>query len=75
MKINKNKAMAVSILLITMGVICLFLESTFYGSVDNDGTLQESLFLPLGMLCLLSGIFISLAVSFTRVLNLFFKRK
>lgn len=66
----KNKAKIVSILLIAVGIICLILEGTFYGYIDESGVLQESFFLPLGMLTLLLGIFIAFFLIFKQLLTL-----
>ena len=51
------KALIFSLGLLVTGIVCLVLENTFYQYVDKDGVLHESLFLPLGSICvLLSGI-------------------
>lgn len=36
-----------SIILFCLSAICMFAESTFYGGIEENGMLQESLFLPL----------------------------
>ncbi|MGB0956494.1 MAG: DUF3955 domain-containing protein, partial [Panacagrimonas sp.] len=46
-----------SLALLSVGAICLLLEYTFYQSVDELGFLQESFFLPLGMLLIVMGGF------------------
>jgi len=43
------------LLLLILGVTCLFLEKTFYQYLDEDGVLHESFFLPLGCLSLIAG--------------------
>ena len=51
---NISKA---SLLLLILGVVCIVFENSLYQYVDENGVLYESLFLPLGMACLLiSGI-------------------
>ncbi|WP_282611260.1 DUF3955 domain-containing protein [Pelagibius sp. Alg239-R121] len=49
------KLWIVSIAALAGGAISLMLESIFYGYVDADGVLQESLFLPIGFLLLVLG--------------------
>jgi len=47
----------VSLLLLIAGVLCIVFENSLYQYVDENGVLHESLFLPLGVICLLvSGI-------------------
>lgn len=70
-----NKLKLASIVLITIGVICLLLEGTFYGHVDESGIMHESFFLPLGMLTLLLGIFIAFFLIFKRLLTLLFAKQ
>lgn len=74
-KLKKNKLMTASIISIILGIVCLFLEGTLYGGVDDNGVLQESFFLPLGMLSLLLGIFIAFFLIFRRLLFLLFAKK
>lgn len=73
-KLNK-KLMIASIASIVLGVVCLLLENTFYGGIDDNGVLQESFFLPLGMLSLLLGVFIALLLIFRRILLVWFAKK
>lgn len=70
----KNKIKLISVLLIIFGIICLVLEGIFYGDMDALGVLQESFFLPLGMLTLLLGIFIAFFLVFKRLLTLLFTK-
>lgn len=46
-------ALIVSLILLIVGIVCIVLENTFYQYVDKDGVLHESLFLPLGTICVL----------------------
>ena len=44
-------------MLLIVGITCILLENIFYQYIDKDGVLHESLFLPLGVVCvLLAGI-------------------
>ncbi len=51
------KALIFSLVLLIVGITCILLENIFYQYIDKDGVLHESLFLPLGVVCvLLAGI-------------------
>jgi hypothetical protein len=43
------------IILLLIGVVALMIQNTFYGYVDADGILRDSLFLPLGVLATIVG--------------------
>jgi hypothetical protein len=56
MKNGKNaKVFTTSVTLLLFGSLSIITENVFYGYVDNDGVLQESLFLPIGVIGLLVG--------------------
>ena len=44
------------IILLTIGTVFIVLENVFYGDVNADGVLQESLFMPLGALATIIGL-------------------
>ena len=46
------------IITFALGIMFIILESVFYGDVDANGVLQESLFLPLGILFTIIGSFL-----------------
>ena len=56
MNIFTNKTLLASLLLLSLGVLSLIAESTFYQFIDNDGYLHESMFLPLGMISITVGM-------------------
>lgn len=48
------------IILLIIGVISIIIQNTFYGYVDADGMLHDSIFLPVGVIAtILGGIFLS----------------
>lgn len=49
--------------LLTVGLICAFIQNTFYGYVDEEGVLNDSLFLPLSVLFFLAGSALLIAVT------------
>jgi len=56
MNILTNKTLLASLLLLSLGILSLIAESTFYQFLDNDGYLHESMFLPLGMISIVVGM-------------------
>lgn len=57
---STNKIFILSLLLLTLGIVFLIAENSFYQYVDDKGVLHESLFMPLGM----SSIFVGTLVLF-----------
>ena len=55
MNFFKSKVFIVGFLLVAIGVGFLMAENTFYQTINSDGVLQESLFMPLGFLSILIG--------------------
>ena len=51
-----TKQFLVSLFLVFLGIFFLIMENTFYGYIDQNGVLQESVFLPLGILSFLLGM-------------------
>ena len=43
------------IILLIIGVISVIIQNTFYGYVDAQGILHDSLFLPLGVISIILG--------------------
>ena len=39
-----------------LGAISLFIQNTFYGDVDVNGILQDSIFLPIGSISIIISI-------------------
>ena len=56
MNIFINKTFIISLILFSLGVLSLIAENTFYQFLDNDGVLHESMFLPLGIICIAVGV-------------------
>lgn len=50
-----TKPFLLSLFFMFLGILSLAMENKFYGYVDQDGVLQESFFLPLGMFSFLLG--------------------
>lgn len=51
----KKKFLVISLGVLVLGIVFLILENTFYQYVDSKGFLHESLFLPIGTLCICLG--------------------
>jgi uncharacterized membrane protein YidH (DUF202 family) len=58
----KTKSFLVSLFLVLLGILLLVMENIFYGYIDQNGVLQESFFLPMGVASFLLGV-VSLLVS------------
>ncbi|MCK5835236.1 MAG: DUF3955 domain-containing protein [Lentisphaeria bacterium] len=69
MKFLMNKTLLFSLFFIMVGFLSLVAESYFYQDLDSDGILQESLFMPLGMLSVLFGMFLFTCWFLKRVWN------
>ena len=54
--ITKTKPFLLSMFLLFVGILSLVMENIFYGYVAENGVLQESFFLPLGMFSFLLGL-------------------
>lgn len=52
----------ISALFILAGLICAYLQRKHYGYIDENGILQDSLFIPLTMLFLIIGFLSSIMV-------------
>lgn len=64
----------ISIGLLIIGVMFIALENHFYQFVDENGVLHESMFMPLGALCVMLGI-IGLTFSFLKMIWIIIKNK
>lgn len=53
--LRKPLLLASSFLLL-LGVVFMWIQNTFYGYVDENGVLQDSLFLPLGAIAIMLGL-------------------
>ena len=51
-----TKQFLVSLFFLFLGIISIAMENIFYGYIDQNGVLQESFFLPLGMFSFLLGV-------------------
>ncbi len=69
---KKSKTLTVSVLLLFMGIVFIALENYFYQYVDDNGVLHESLFMPLGALCVMLGI-VGLTYSLLKMIWMLFK--
>lgn len=45
-----------AIILIVIGAVSIFIQNTFYGYIDNEGFVQDSIFLPLGVISIILGM-------------------
>ena len=55
-----------------VGSLFLFLENTFYQYLDEEGFLQESLFLPLGAFAIIIGLTLVFILIFKKLWQSFF---
>lgn len=51
------------IFFLLFGILFLFFEKYFYDFVDENGILQESLFLPIGTIFIILGLFMIIILS------------
>ena len=70
----KSKMLKISIGLLIIGVMFIALENHFYQFVDENGVLHESMFMPLGALCVMLGI-IGLTFSLLKMIWMIIKNK
>ena len=54
--ILKKPLLTISTLSLLLGSVFVWIQNTFYGYLDENNVIQDSLFLPLGML----GVFLGL---------------
>ena len=66
-QLRKHKLLIASTLFILTGVVFLGLESTFFNYIDDENVLRNSLFLPLGFLSFLMGMFLLVVVGFRKI--------
>jgi len=52
----RNHSLYISIAMFVLAAICGIAEATFYGGIDENGVLQESLFLPLTFIFAAGGL-------------------
>lgn len=71
---HKNIALYVGLIFISLGVLFIFAENTFYQYVDENGILHESLFLPLGVFSVLLGFIVILLVTIAKIRNIMKRR-
>lgn len=53
--LRKPLLLASSFLLV-LGIVFMWIQNTFYGYIDENNVLQDSLFLPLGALSIMLGL-------------------
>jgi hypothetical protein len=53
---STNKIFILSLLLLSLGIVFIVAENSFYQYVDDKGVLHESMFMPLGMISIFMGI-------------------
>ena len=58
----KTKSVLLSLFFVFLGMLSLVMENIFYGYIDQNGVLQESYFLPMGIAIFLLGV-VGLVVS------------
>ena len=54
-RVIKTTSFKASLLLLLLGVALLILENLYYGYVDANGVVRESVSLPFGLACLFLG--------------------
>ena len=69
-----NKIFLWAIFLLVAGVVCFYLENSFYQYIDDNGVLHESYFLPLGMFCLIGAVCLFFVDFAGRLIRLILKR-
>lgn len=52
----RKYSLYISIAMFVLAAICGIAEATFYGGIDENGVLQESLFLPLTFIFAAGGL-------------------
>lgn len=52
----RNYSLYISIAMFVLAAICGIAEATFYGGINENGVLQESLFLPLTFIFAAGGL-------------------
>lgn len=67
------KLLITGLILVVLGLASGLMEKTFYGTIDENGFLQESFFLPLMFILIFAGILFWVAYLF-RVLFLKLKK-
>lgn len=67
--LSRHPVFSLGLLLTLTGLVFLILENTFYQQVDEQGVLHESLFLPLGALCLCIGVFVVLVWGIVKIIK------
>ena len=70
-----TRLLCTSLLLIVAGACSLWIENMFYQSVDVNGWLHESLFLPVGAFSLLSGFILLVLFLLSKLINLIKARR
>jgi hypothetical protein len=61
--IFKTKSFMISLFFLVLAVVSFFIQNTFYGYIDKNGILRDSIFLPLSFISLLlagMALFISI---------------
>ena len=66
----KYKLLLSGMLFLLIGAIFLLVENKFYQYIDEKGLLHESLFLPLGILALISGGILLFLFTAKKIINL-----
>jgi hypothetical protein len=51
-----------SSILIAIGLLCGFIQNKYYGYIDDEGVLHDSLFLPLSAFFIIMGALIAIAI-------------
>lgn len=75
MKLHYHKLVKFGALFFTTGFIFLILENVFYNSIDENGAVQDSLFLPLGVLFVLFGFSLIICWAAVRFFTSFIKKQ
>ncbi len=71
---STNKIFILSLLLLSLGIVFIVAENSFYQYVDDKGVLHESLFMPLGMISIFMGILVLFFYLIQKIWHLLSKR-
>jgi len=66
---NMSKISIIGVTFVALGIISGFIQNTYYGYVDADGVLHDSLFLPLAFLFTGIGLFLLLIQALRKMLT------
>ncbi len=60
-----------SLFFLVLGIVSFFIQNIFYGYIDENGILRDSLFLPLSVI----SLFLAGVILFFSIISLYFKKQ